>query len=211
MYFGTGFKLQVGDEVGIVWDDDVDFDLSFTDYTNKTHYSFYDTFSTTLFSHSGDCRTAGSELIKILDKDALKATCGFYVNLYSGHKDCTFRIIIKRGEQILYQSHQCTMDKSQMFMGYLKDGQFILELTSVNNSNISRYIQLAKDKNRSAEHEIIQTGDNYENLNEFLSNRPFIFLKDVLEQLEIPYYSQSIYAKPDGNSEDKVREFTKFE
>lgn len=211
MYFGTGFKLQVGDEVGIVWDDDVDFDLSFTDYTNKTHYSFYDTFSTTLFSHSGDCRTAGSELIKILDKDALKATCGFYVNLYSGHKDCTFRIIIKRGEQILYQSHQCTMDKSQMFMGYLKDGQFILELTSVNNSNISRYIQLAKDKNRSAEHKIIQTGDNYENLNEFLSNRPFIFLKDVLEQLEIPYYSQSIYAKPDGNSEDKVREFTKFE
>lgn len=211
MYFGTGFKLQVGDEVGIVWDDDVDFDLSFTDYTNKTHYSFYDTFSTTLFSHSGDCRTAGSELIKILDKDALKTTCGFYVNLYSGHKDCTFRIIIKRGEQILYQSHQCTMDKSQMFMGYLKDGQFILELTSVNNSNVSRYIQLAKDKNRSAEHEIIQTGDNYENLNEFLSNRPFIFLKDVLEQLEIPYYSQSIYAKPDGNSEDKVREFTKFE
>lgn len=211
MYFGTGCKLQVGDEVGIVWDDDVDFDLSFTDYTNKTHYSFYDTFSTTLFSHSGDCRTAGSELIKILDKDALKATCGFYVNLYSGHKDCTFRIIIKRGEQILYKSHQCTMDKSQMFMGYLKDGQFILELTSVNNSNISRYIQLAKDKNRSAEHEIIQTGGNYENLNEFLSNRPFIFLKDVLEQLEIPYYSQSIYAKPDGNSEDKVREFTKFE
>ena len=211
MYFGTGFKLQVGDEVGIVWADDVDFDLSFTDYTNKTHYSFYDTFNTTLFSHSGDCRTAGSELIKILDKDALKATCGFYVNLYSGHKDCTFRIIIKRGEQILYQSHQCTMDKSQMFMGYLKDGQFILELTSVNNSNISRYIQLAKDKNRSAEHEIIQTGDNYENLNEFLSNRPFIFLKDVLEQLEVPYYSQSIYAKPDGDSEVKVREFTKFE
>ena len=72
MYFGTGFKLQVGDEVGIVWADDVDFDLSFTDYTNKTHYSFYDTFNTTLFSHSGDCRTAGSELIKILDKDALK-------------------------------------------------------------------------------------------------------------------------------------------
>lgn len=211
MYFGTGFKLQVGDEVGIVWEDDVDFDLSFTDYTNKTHYSFYDTFSTKLFSHSGDCRTAGSELIKILDKDALKTTCGFYVNLYSGHKDYTFRIIIKRGEQILYQSHQCTMDKSQMFMGYLKDGQFILELTSVNNSNISRYIQLAKDKNRSAEHEIIQTGDNYENLNEFLSNRPFIFLKDVLEQLEIPYYSQSIYAKPDGDSEVKVREFTKFE
>lgn len=211
MYFGTGFKLQVGDEVGIVWEDDVDFDLSFTDYTNKTHYSFYDTFNTTLFSHSGDCRTAGSELIKILDKDALKVTAGFYVNLYSGHKDCTFRIIIKRGEQIVYQSHQCTMDKSQMFMGYLKEGQFILELTSVNNSNVSRYIQLAKDKNRSAEHEIIQTGDNYENLNEFLSNRPFIFLKDVLEQLEIPYYSQSIYAKPDGDSEDKVREFTKFE
>lgn len=59
MYFGTGFKLQVGDEVGIVWEDDVDFDLSFTDYTNKTHYSFYDTFSTKLFSHSGDCRTSG--------------------------------------------------------------------------------------------------------------------------------------------------------
>ena len=211
MYFGTGFKLQVGDEVGIVWEDDVDFDLSFTDYTNKTHYSFYDTFSTKLFSHSGDCRTAGSELIKILDKESLKVTAGFYVNLYAGHKDCTFRIIIKRGEQIVYQSHQCTMDKSQMFTGYLKDGQFILELTSVNNSNISRYIQLAKDKNRSAEHEIIQTGDNYENLNEFLSNRPFIFLKDVLEQLEVPYYSQSIYAKPDGDSEDKVREFTKFE
>lgn len=211
MYFGTGFKLQVGDEVGIVWEDDVDFDLSFTDYTNKTHYSFYDTFSTKLFSHSGDCRTAGSELIKILDKESLKVTAGFYVNLYSGHKDCTFRIIIKRGEQIVYQSHQCTMDKSQMFMGYLKDGQFILELTSVNNSNVSRYIQLANDKNKSVEHAIVQTGDNYENLNEFLSNRPFIFLKDVLEQLEVPYYSQSIYAKPDGDSEDKVREFTKFE
>lgn len=211
MYFGTGFKLQVGDEVGIVWEDDVDFDLSFTDYTNKTHYSFYDTFSTKLFSHSGDCRTAGSELIKILDKESLKVTAGFYVNLYSGHKDCTFRIIIKRGEQIVFQSHQCTMDKSQMFMGYLKDGQFILELTSVNNSNVSRYIQLANDKNKSVEHAIVQTGDNYENLNEFLSNRPFIFLKDVLEQLEIPYYSQSIYAKPDGDSEDKVREFTKFE
>ena len=217
MYFGTGFKLQVGDEVGIVWEDDVDFDLSFTDYTNKTHYSFYDTFSTKLFSHSGDCRTAGSELIKILDKESLKATCGFYVNLYSGYKDCTFRIIIKRGEQIVYQSHQCTMDKSQMFMGYLKDGQFILELTSVNNSNISRYIQLANDKNKSSEHAIVQTGDNYENLNEFLSNRPFIFLNDVLEQLEIPYYSQSIYAKPSeavaGNAdgEAEVREFTKFE
>jgi hypothetical protein len=211
MYFGTGFKLQVGDEVGIVWDDDVDFDLSFTDYTNKTHYSFYDTFSTTLFSHSGDCRTGGSELIKILDKEALKVTAGFYVNLYSGHKDFTFRIVIKRGEQIVYQSHQCTMDKSQIFMGYLKDGQFILELTSVNNSNVSRYIQLANDKNKSVEHAIVQTGDNYENLNEFLSNRPFIFLKDVLEQLEVPYYSQSIYAKPDGDSEVKVREFTKFE
>ena len=208
MYFGTGFKLQVGDEVGIVWEDDVDFDLSFTDYTHKTHYSFYDTFNTKLFSHSGDCRTAGSELIKILDKESLKTTCGFYVNLYSGHKDCTFCIIIKRGEQILYQSHQCTMDKSQMFMGYLKDGQFILELTSVNNSNVSRYIQLANEK---AGKKFIETGDTGQNLNEFLSNRPFIFLKDVLEQLEIPYYSQSIYAKPDGNSEAKVREFTKFE
>lgn len=208
MYFGTGFKLQVGDEVGIVWEDDVDFDLSFTDYTNKTHYSFYDTFSTTLFSHSGDCRTAGSELIKILNKDALKTTCGFYVNLYSGHKDCTFRIIIKRGEQILYQSHKCTMDKSQMFMGYLKDGQFILELTSVNNSNVSRYIQLANEK---AGKQFIETGDTEQNLNEFLSNRPFIFLKDVLEQLEIPYYSQSIYIKPDGEAKTEVREFTKFE
>lgn len=208
MYFGTGFKLQVGDEVGIVWDDDVDFDLSFTDYTNKTHYSFYDTFSTTLFSHSGDCRTAGSELIKILDKEALKTTCGFYVNLYSGRKDCTFRIIIKRGARILYQSHQCAMDKSQMFMGYLKDGQFILELTSVNNSNVSRYIQLANEK---AGKKFIETGDTGQNLNEFLSNRPFIFLKDVLEQLEIPYYSQSIYAKPDGEAKAEVREFTKFE
>ena len=208
MYFGTGFKLQVGDEVGIVWDDDVDFDLSFTDYTNKTHYSFYDTFSTTLFSHSGDCRTAGSELIKILDKEALKTTCGFYVNLYSGRKDCTFRIIIKRGARILYQSHQCAMDKSQMFMGYLKDGQFILELTSVNNSNVSRYIQLANEK---AGKKFIETGDTGQNLNEFLSNRPFIFLKDVLEQLEIPYYSQSIYAKPDSEAKAEVREFTKFE
>lgn len=213
MYFGTGFKLQVGDEVGIVWDDGVDFDLSFTDYTHKTHYSFYDTYSTSFFSHSGDCRTAGSELIKILDKESLKATCGFYVNLYSGHKDCTFCIIIKRGEQIVYQSHQCTMDKSQMFMGYLKDGQFILELTSVNNSNVSRYIQLVNDKNKSVGHEIIQTGDEYESLNEFLSNRPFIFLKDVLEQLEIPYYSQSIYVKPSvaDDSVAEVREFTKFE
>ena len=208
MYFGTGFKLQVGDEVGIVWEDDVDFDLSFTDYTHKTHYSFYDTFNTKLFSHSGDCRTAGSELIKILDKESLKTTCGFYVNLYSGHKDCTFCIIIKRGEQILYQSHQCTMDKSQMFMGYLKDGQFILELTSVNNSNVSRYIQLANEK---AGKKFIETGDTGQNLNEFLSNRPFIFLKDVLEQLEIPYYSQSIYAKPDGEAKTEVREFTKFE
>lgn len=208
IYFGTGFKLQVGDEVGIVWEDDVDFDLSFTDYTNKTHYSFYDTFSTTLFSHSGDCRTAGSELIKILDKEALKTTCGFYVNLYSGRKDCTFCIIIKRGAQILYQSHQCTMDKSQMFIGYLKDGQFILELTSVNNSNVSRYIQLANEK---AGKQFIETGDTGQNLNEFLSNRPFIFLKDVLEQLEIPYYSQSIYAKPDGEAKAEVREFTKFE
>ena len=217
MYFGTGFELQVGDEVGIIWDESVDFDLSFTDYTHKTHYSFYDTYSTPFFSHSGDCRTAGSELIKILNEEALKATGGFYVNLFSGHNKCTFRIIIKRGEQILYQSHEYLMDKSQMFMGYLKDGQFILELTSVNNSNISRYIQLANDKNKSSEHTIVQTGDNYENLNEFLSNRPFIFLKDVLEQLEIPYYSQSIYAKPSeavaGNADGKaeVREFTKFE
>lgn len=208
MYFGTGFKLQVGDEVGIVWEDDVDFDLSFTDYTNQTHYSFYDTYSTPFFSHSGDCRTAGSELIKILDKEALKTTCGFYVNLYSGCKDCTFRIIIKRGARILYQSHQCAMDKSQMFMGYLKDGQFILELTSVNNSNVSRYIQLANEK---AGKKFIETGDTGQNLNEFLSNRPFIFLKDVLEQLEIPYYSQSIYAKPDGEAKAEVREFTKFE
>lgn len=215
MYFGTGFKLQVGDEVGIVWDEGVDFDLSFTDYTHNVHYSYYDTYSTPFFSHSGDCRTAGSELIKILNEEALKATGGFYVNLFSGYKECPFRIIVKRGEQILYQSHEYLMDKSQMFMGYLKDGQFILELTSVNNSNISRYIQLANDKNKSAEHEIIQTGDNYKNLNEFLSNRPFIFLKDVLEQLEIPYYSQSIYAKPSvaGNAdgEAEVREFTKFE
>ena len=208
MYFGTGFKLQVGDEVGIVWEDDVDFDLSFTDYTNQTHYSFYDTYSTPFFSHSGDCRTAGSELIKILDKEALKTTCGFYVNLYSGRKDCTFRIIIKRGARILYQSHQCAMDKSQMFMGYLKDGQFILELTSVNNSNVSRYIQLANEK---AGKKFIEPGDTGQNLNEFLSNRPFIFLKDVLEQLEIPYYSQSIYAKPDGEAKAEVREFTKFE
>lgn len=215
MYFGTGFKLQVGDEVGIIWDDGVDFDLSFTDYTHKVHYSFYDTYSTPFFSHSGDCRTAGSELIKILNEEALMATGGFYVNLFSGHNRCTFRIIIKRGEKILYQSHEYLMDKSQMFMGYLKDGQFILELANVNNSNVSRYIQLANDKNKSSEHEIIQTGDNYKNLNEFLSNRPFIFLKDVLEQLEIPYYSQSIYAKPnsnaDGEAEAKVREFTKFE
>ena len=41
----------------------------------------------------------------------------------------------------------------------------------------------------------------------------------LLEQLEIPYYSQSIYAKPseavagntDSVGEAEVREFTKFE
>lgn len=204
MYFGTGIKLQVGDSIGIVWEDDVDLDLSLTDYTNNQHYSFYTNYTGKSFTHSGDCRTAGSEYITLTNDGSLRTRCGLYVNLFSYlYDDVSFRIIIKRGNEIVFQSSpvQVKKDKKQLFIGYIKNGKFILEVSYVNSSNISSAINILEKRTN------IKYGNDKDclDINSFLSNRNFVFMKDLLEKLEIPYISQSIFDK----SENK-RNFTLF-
>lgn len=217
IYYNSRIKLQYGDSIGITWDTDSDFDLSgFKPYTGDTisWYSNWDTKSKTCtIEYSGDKtklywnpvtkeEEPVSELITFnkpenyegKDEDFATDLVFFLTgNLFSGREDNNtdrYRVLIKRGDEILYQSDyiDVTDNGSTRSIGYVAKGYFYLNIGKLDNRTIT-------------------TGKGQEiGPARLLISSPKIFLEDILDKVDYPYIKQSLFY----TGEDK-KQYTIFE
>lgn len=216
IYFGSQFKIQKGDQIGIVWQNDVDYDLSFVDTSKNKTYSFAYDFGHEHenFYHSGDCRTAGSEhiTINLTGDDLLKSHGVFYVNTYSrrSEEEKNLQIFIKRDDKFLFLSEKIELSKSANIFGYLKNGYFILDATSTGNENMIfgngislKKIKLHKDlKDKFNKEEVLI------DVASLMKERKQISLEELLDKINIPYVKKSIFFK--GENEDNYLQHIDF-
>lgn len=210
IYFGSQFKVQQGDQIGIVWQSDVDYDLSFIDVNNNKTYSFAYSFGDeeSDFSHSGDCRTAGSEHItlNLSNEDLLKSHGVFYVNTYSRRDEMAknLQFFIKRDGKMLFLSEKIELSKSANTFGYLKNGYFILDASSAGNEHMIfgnghsfKKINLHKDlKDKFEMQEVVI------DLASLIKERKYLSLEELLDKINIPYVKKSIFFKENEEKQD---------
>lgn len=172
VYYKSSIELQENDRIGIIWDYNVDLDLSLL-LTNGDIISWNNRFNSTKLgvSFSGDMRSAGSEFIIF---ENLKGVKGYLrSNLYSGSmEDVKFNIFIERGGKIIYKSDNISfkeLGKSQLTIGYVNDNKFFLDIFPEKDERVAYY------KNDSF---------NTEN---FFIDIPVPTVEKLLDYIEIPY------------------------
>lgn len=172
VYYKSSIELQENDRIGIIWDYNVDLDLSLL-LTNGDIISWNNRFDSTKLgvSFSGDMRSAGSEFIIF---ENLKGVKGYLrSNLYSGSmEDVKFNIFIERGGKIIYKSDNISfkeLGKSQLTIGYVNDNKFFLDIFPEKDERVAYY-----------------RNDSFD-IENFIIDIPVPTVEKLLEYLEIPY------------------------
>nr|DAN63654.1 MAG TPA: hypothetical protein [Herelleviridae sp.] len=172
MYYKSSVDLQENDRIGIIWDYDVDLDLSLL-LTNGDILSWNNDFKSGKLGleFSGDKRSAGSEYVKFKN---LKNVKGYLrSNFYSGDmEDVKFNIFIERDGKIIYKSDNISfkeLGKSQLTIGYVNDNKFFLDIFPEKDSSVAYYKK-----------------DSFDNENFFI-DIPVPTVEKLLDYLEIPY------------------------
>lgn len=172
VYYKSSIELQENDRIGIIWDYNVDLDLSLL-LTNGDIISWNNRFNSTKLgvSFSGDMRSAGSEFIIF---ENLKGVKGYLrSNFYSGSmKDVKFNIFIERGGKIIYKSDNISfreLGKSQLTIGYVNDNKFFLDIFPEKDERVAYY-----------------RNDSF-NTENFFIDIPVPTVEKLLDYIEIPY------------------------
>lgn len=215
-YFGSKFKLELGDQIGIVWDLDIDYDLSYKDLNTKELYSFHSGYGNkmeTKYLHSGDCRSAGSEYITLNKINDLNNEQGiFTVNVYSSEEiqKENVQIFIKRDGKFVFLSEKFSFNKNNNIIGYLKDGCFVLDFNALNESRVSGgniFVELNPENAKILNMEKIKIELV------LLQKMPVYDLETLLDKLDLPYIKKSIYQNDKNNDDFLINQlnFTIFE
>lgn len=216
VYFGSKFKLKQGDQIGIVWDLDVDYDLSYIDLNTKELYSFHSGYGNKMIAkylHSGDCRSAGSEYITLNKISDLNNEQGiFTVNVFSLKEiqKENVQIFIKRDGEFLFLSEKFAFNKNYNVIGYLKDGYFVLDFNALNETRVSGekiLVELNPENAKTFNVENIYIGLDV------LQKMPIYDLETLLDKLDLSYIKKSIYHNDENNEDFLINQlnFTIFE
>lgn len=172
VYYKSSIELKENDRIGIIWDYNVDLDLSLL-LTNGDIISWNNDFSSRNLgiNFSGDMRSAGSEFIEF---ENLKDVKGYLrSNLYSGNmEDVKFKIFIERKGKIIYKLDNISfkeLGKSQLTIGYVNNNKFFLDIFPEKNNRVAYY-----------------RNDNFD-IENFIINIPVPTVEKLLDYIEIPY------------------------
>ena len=172
VYYKSSIELKENDSVGIIWEDDIDIDLSLLLSNGRVLSWNNDFLGDNGLKFSGDVTSAGSEYFRFVK---LKNVEGYLrANLYYGNYGLgdNFSIFIEREGKIIYKSDVISFSqikRSQITIGYIRDNKFFLDIFGENNNNVA-YIN---NKEFSIE--------------KFLINQPIPTVEKLLDYLEIPY------------------------
>lgn len=172
VYYKSSIELQENDSIGIIWEEDIDIDLSLLLSDGRVISWNNDFLGDSGLEFSGDMTSAGSEYFKFVE---LKNVEGYLrANLYYDDYDSNsnFSIFIERNGKIIYKSDLISFSqikRRQITIGYVRDKKFFLDVFGENNDNVA-YVGTKKF--------------NREN---FLIQQPVPTLEELLDYLKIPY------------------------
>lgn len=212
-YFGSVFHIEKHDSIGIVWDLDIDYDLSLKDEVENKYYSWCEYYGNaeenSPYIHSGDCRSAGSEQIKI-NRETKDLKAYLEVNKYSSeeNEDKNIQIFIKRGNEFIFLSEKFKLEKNNHIIGYIRDGKFILDVKAKGKGRVAslsnNLIELTKENQKKYNANYVKV-----NLAKILNNAQNIYLEDILDKLGFEYLKKSMFEFKNNkkNNEDKLDYF----
>lgn len=172
VYYKSSIELQENDSIGIIWEEDIDIDLSLL-LSDGRVISWNNRFlGVDGLYFSEDMTSAGSEYFKF---EKLVDIEGYLrANLY--YDDCgsnsNFSIFIERNGKIIYKSDLISFSqikRRQITIGYVKEKKFFLDVFGENNDNVA-YV-----------------GNKEFNRENFLIQQPVPTLEELLDYLKIPY------------------------
>lgn len=172
VYYKSSIELQENDTIGIIWEEDIDIDLSLLLSDGRVLSWNNDFLGDNGLKFSGDMTSAGSEYFKFVE---LKNVEGYLrANLYYDDYalNSNFSIFIERNGKIIYKSDLISFSqikRRQITIGYVKDKKFFLDVFGENNDNVA-YV-----------------GNKEFNRENFLIQQPVPTLEELLDYLKIPY------------------------
>lgn len=172
VYYKSLIELQENDSIGIIWEEDIDIDLSLLLSDGRVLSWNNDFLGDNCLKFSGDMTSAGSEYFTFVK---LKDVEGYLrANLYYDDYDSNsnFSIFIERNGKIIYKSDLISFSqikRRQITIGYVRDKKFFLDVFGENNDNVA-YV-----------------GNKKFNRENFLIQQPVPTLEELLDYLKIPY------------------------
>lgn len=172
VYYKSSIELKENDSIGIIWEEDIDIDLSLLLSDGRVLSWNNDFLGDNGLKFSGDMTSAGSEYFKfekLVDIEGYLRANLFYDDYDS---NSNFSIFIERNGKIIYKSDLISFSqikRRQVTIGYVRDKKFFLDVFGENNDNVA-YVGTKKF--------------NREN---FLIQQPVLTLEELLDYLKIPY------------------------
>ena len=178
LYYGSAIKIGYNYSVGIKWDNPIDLDISVQledgsvlNYLTEERQTFDKTY------YSGDCRNAGSEYIKFIDKDMETSTSGILrVNLFSYKflkslgESYVYRIfILDDKDNVIFETENIPIYKNQSSIAIVKNGYCYIDIRGENDRDT-----------------VIDNEHNRDVLKLYI-NKPEILLENILTYLDIPF------------------------
>ena len=172
VYYKSSIDLQENDSIGIIWEEDIDLDLSLL-LSDGRVISWNNRFlGIDGIYFSEDMTSAGSEYFKfekLVDIEGYLRANLFYDDYDS---NSNFSIFIERNGKIIYKSDLISFSqikRRQVTIGYVRNNKFFLDVFGENNNSVA-YVG-GKEFNRE----------------NFLIQQPVPTLEELLDYLKIPY------------------------